>query len=770
MSASHLEPIVDTVAQLTRKEKASLTSGADFWHTQAIERVGIPSLMMTDGPHGLRKQEGAGDALGLGASVPSTCFPPAVGIGSAFDPELTARVGAAIAHEAIVQDVSVVLGPGINIKRSPLCGRNFEYYSEDPLVAGVVGAGFIRGLQAEGVGGCVKHFAANNQETDRMRVSADIDERPLREIYLRAFQQVIELSRPWTVMCSYNRINGVYSSENPWLLTTVLRDEWGFDGLVMSDWGAVDNRVAGLPAGLDLEMPSSGGASPALIVSAVESGEIDESALDAAARRAVQLTRRAADRPAAGGEIDVDAHHALAREAAGRSIVLLKNEGGLLPLDAQDAEASIAVIGAFAKHPRYQGAGSSLINPTRLDTAWDAISAAAMGSVAYAPGFPLAGAESEGGDADALREDAVAAATGADAAIVFVGLPAADQSEGYDRTHIDLPADQLAVIDAVVAANPRTVVVLSNGGAVLLPFRDAVPAIVEGWLLGQAGGSATADVLFGAVNPSGKLTETIPLRIEDTPSFGNFPGESGHVRYGEGIFVGYRGYDLKRLDVAYPFGHGLSYTTFRYGEVTAEATDAGDVVVTVPVTNTGTRTGREIVQVYASLPGSAVERPVRALAGFTTVEIAAGEQARVEITLRRNDLAYWDVRLGQWALESGDYTIEVGASSRDIRATTTVGVAGDDTSVPLTLHSSVTDVLADEVAGPTLRAAMGSFLSGDEASDAATLKAMEGFPVGGIVGFTGPDVTAHSIQELLDRANAASSAGSRPARRPATKS
>ncbi len=565
MSASHLEPIVDTVAQLTREEKASLTSGADFWHTQAIERVGIPSLMMTDGPHGLRKQEGAGDALGLGASVPSTCFPPAVGIGSAFDPELTARVGAAIAHEAIVQDVSVVLGPGINIK----------------------------------------HFAANNQETDRMRVSANIDERPLREIYLRAFQQVIELSRPWTVMCSYNRINGVYSSENPWLLTTVLRDEWGFDGLVMSDWGAVDNRVAGLPAGLDLEMPSSGGASPALIVSAVESGEIDESALDAAARRAVQLTRRAADRPAAGGEIDVDAHHALAREAAGRSIVLLKNEGGLLPLDAQDAEASIAVIGAFAKHPRYQGAGSSLINPTRLDTAWDAISAAAMGSVAYAPGFPLAGAESEGGDADALREDAVAAATGADAAIVFVGLPAADQSEGYDRTHIDLPADQLAVIDAVVAANPRTVVVLSNGGAVLLPFRDAVPAIVEGWLLGQAGGSATADVLFGAVNPSGKLTETIPLRIEDTPSFGNFPGESGHVRYGEGIFVGYRGYDLKRLDVAYPFGHGLSYTTFRYGEVTAEATDAGDVVVTVPVTNTGTRTGREIVQVYASLPRSA---------------------------------------------------------------------------------------------------------------------------------------------------------------------
>lgn len=752
-----------SASDLTLEEKASLTSGADFWTTKAVDRAGIPSIMMTDGPHGLRKQAGGTDHLGLASSVPATCFPPAVGIGSSFDPELIERVGAAIGVEAAIEDVAIVLGPGINIKRSPLCGRNFEYFSEDPLVSGVLGAASVRGVQSQGVGSSLKHFAANNQEFDRMRASSDVDPRPLHEIYLRGFERVVTDAQPWTVMCSYNRINGVYASEDPWLLTQVLREDWGFDGLVVSDWGAVNDRVAGVAAGLDLEMPSSGGRTDAQLVAAVRAGELAESVLDTAAQRAIDLVRKAERRPAVTGPLDVDRHHALAREAAGRSIVLLKNEGGVLPLAP---EQKIAVIGAFATEPRFQGAGSSLINPTRVDNALDELRAVGGDRVTYAAGFAVEGGAvaASGRSEGELRAEAVAVASASDVAVVMLGLPAAEESEGFDREHIDLPADQLALLDAVIDANPATVVVLSNGGVVALPFAGRVPAIVETWLLGQAGGGAVADVLYGAVNPSGKLTETIPVRLEDNPSYGSFPGEFGHVRYGEGVLVGYRWYDAKGLEVTFPFGHGLSYTTFEYGPASVTAAADGDLVVSVEITNAGERDGREVVQVYVAPLASAVQRAPRELKAFSSVALAAGETRTVDLVVRREDLAYWDVRVDRWIVEPGVYRVEVAASSRDIRSTSTVDVDGDVVSLPLTMESSIGDVMAHPVAGPIVMGALGGFLgelNGADSSaasmmpnDEAMEKMMASFPIGRLIGFPGIEVTHEQVEQLLAGANA----------------
>ena len=655
----NLAAAADLVAKMTLEEKASLTSGATFWTTKAVERVGGPSMMLTDGPHGLRKQRANFDHLGIGDSVPATCFPPAVGLGSSWDVELAHRVGVALGVESAIENVAVILGPGVNIKRSPLCGRNFEYFSEDPIVSGAMGAALVAGTQSMGVGTSVKHFAANNQEHDRMRTSSDIDPRPLREIYLRGFQRVVEDAQPATVMCSYNRVNGVFASEDPFLLTRVLREEWGFAGFVVSDWGAVNDRVAGIAAGMDLEMPASGGRTDAQIVAAVRDGSLDESLVDASAARIAARALMAAAAPRVAGPLDVDAHHALAREAAGRSIVLLKNEGGVLPLQPTQR---VAVIGAFATAPRYQGAGSSLISPTRLDNALEELAALGGECVRFAQGFTNDGT----GDAAALRAEAAVLAAASDVAVVFVGLPAALESEGFDREHIDLPAAQLELIDAVLEANPRTVVVLSNGGVVALPFAQRVPAIVEAWLLGQAGGGATADVLYGVTNPSGKLTETIPHRLEDSPAYLNFPGEQGHVRYGEGLFVGYRWYDARRIDVAFPFGHGLSYTSFSYGDASAEVGADGDIAVRVAVTNTGARAGREVVQVYTGLASGAVQRPDRELKAFAVVELAPGETREVELTVRRADLAYWHIAADRWVVEEGEYNVDVAASSRYI--------------------------------------------------------------------------------------------------------
>ncbi|SEH84954.1 MULTISPECIES: glycoside hydrolase family 3 C-terminal domain-containing protein [unclassified Leifsonia] len=756
--------VADAISGLTVEEKASLTSGASFWRTKAVERAGIPSVMLTDGPHGLRKQrEDEGDHLGIGDSIPATCFPPAVALGSSWDVELVERVGAALGVESSIEDVAVLLGPGINIKRSPLCGRNFEYLSEDPIVSGVLGAALVRGIQSQGVGASLKHFAANNQEDDRMRSSSDIDPRPLREIYLRGFQRVVEDAQPYTVMCSYNRINGVPASQNRWLLTDVLRDEWGFEGLVVSDWGAVGDRVAALSAGLDLEMPGTGGRTDREVVAAVADGSLDAALLDASARRIATLATRWAATARIEGPLDVEAHHALAREAAARSIVLLKNDAaadGSEPVLPLASGQRIAVIGAFAQKPRYQGAGSSMIRPTRLDDALTAIRDVAQ-DVTYAPGFSLA-VDADPSETARLQREAVEAAASAEVAVVFAGLPARLESEGYDRDDIDLPADQVALIDAVVQANPRTVVVLSNGGVVTLPFAGRVPAIVEGWLLGQAGGSATADVLFGAANPSGKLTETVPRRIEDTPAFLNFPGEEGHVRYGEGLFVGYRWYDARRLEVEYPFGHGLSYTTFGYGAAGASISADGDLEVRVTVTNSGGRAGREVVQVYTSLPGSRVQRAPRELKGFASVELAAGEAREVVVTVRREDLAYWHVTAERWVVEGGDYRIEVGSSSRDLRSSATVSIDGDELRLPLTRDSSLAEVLANPVAGPMLQGAlagMGEMMEGAASimPEGVSMERMMGsFPIGRIGMMAGEGVTPEMIDGLLAAANAQS--------------
>lgn len=743
---------------LTLDEKASLTSGADYWMTTSIERSAITSIMMTDGPNGLRKQTAGTEQLSLSGSLPATCFPPAVALGSSFDHRLAHRVGQALAAEAAAAGVAVLLGPGANIKRSPLCGRNFEYVSEDPIVSGVMAAALVNGLQSQGVGASVKHFAANNQEFDRQRSSSEIAERPLREIYLRSFQRIVEDSQPWTIMAAYNRINGVFACENRWLLTTVLRDEWGFGGLVISDWAAVHDRVAALAAGLDLAMPGTGGDADRQVIDAVNSGALPEAALDAAAARVIDLVHKAQHPANTSGTFDADAHHALAREVASRCIVLLKNDGALLPLRP---DADVAIIGAFAQTPRFQGGGSAYVNPTRVDNALEHIQATSTGSVSYCPGFSLA----EGEDDAALAADAVRAAAAADVAVVFLGLPTSAESEGFDREHMNLPANQLALLDAVREANPNVVVVLSNGGVVALPFKNDVPAIVETWLLGQAGGAAVADVLYGAVNPSGKLTETIPLRLQDTPAYGNFPGEFGEVHYGEGVLVGYRWYDYRDVEVAYPFGHGLSYTTFEYRDLRVEDTVNGDLRVTVEVSNIGSVAGREVVQVFTSLAPSRVLRAPRELKAFDTVDLDPGQTQAVTLTVRRGDLGYWDIRAGRFVVEGGDYTVAVAASSRDIRGEVTHAVVGDDLRLPLTMMSSVADVVGDPVAGPALMAAIEPALAslgvgpatgtldGTEGQPADLQKIFSFVPVATIAALVGDPALPGVIEAALAEAN-----------------
>ncbi|NBE50376.1 glycoside hydrolase family 3 C-terminal domain-containing protein [Streptomyces boluensis] len=701
------ETPAETVARLSLAEKAGLTTGAGWWHSTSLPDAGIPEFRLSDGPHGLRLQNDTRvDHLGINGSAPATCFPPAVTLACTWDADLAGRVGDALARECLAHGVHVLLGPGVNIKRSPLCGRNFEYFSEDPLLSGVLGAAWVNGLQARGVGASVKHFAANNQETGRMSVSADIDVRALREIYLPAFRRVVTEAAPWTVMCSYNRVNGVHASENPWLLTDLLRGEWGYDGVVVSDWGAVVDRARALAAGLDLEMPSSSGVGPARAVAAVESGELPEEAVDRSAARVVALARKAAAHARPDAAFDPAAHHDLAREVATRGAVLLKNDGlkndgALLPLDPA-APQRIAVIGEFARTPRYQGEGSSRVTPTRLDSALDSvIEAAPAADITFAPGFPV---DAPDADADALHEEAVRTAAGADVAVLFLGLPPSFESEGYDREHIELPAEQTRLLAAVTAVNPNTVVVLANGGVVRLAgWIDDVPAVLEGWLLGQAGGSATADLLFGRANPSGRLAETIPLRLADTPAYLAWPGENGHVTYSEGLFVGYRHYDARDMAVSFPFGHGLSYTTFDYADLRVTS-DAGGLDVTVAVTNTGERTGHEVVQVYVAAPGRRARRPVRELKGFATVCLAPGETRSVTVRVARADLAHFDTAADTWLVEDADHRIDVGASSRDIRLSATVPVKGDAYAEQPDADSTVEVWLAHPVGGPAMEA------------------------------------------------------------------
>jgi beta-glucosidase len=760
--------LAELIASLTPEQKATLVRGWNFWNTTRIPSAGIESIMVSDGPHGLRRAPGRGDHVGVSGSAPATCFPTASALGSSWDPELTREVGAAIGREARDQGVSVVLGPGINIKRSPLCGRNFEYWSEDPFLTGRMAAALVTGLQSEQVGASLKHFAVNNQETDRMRVSADVDERGLREIYLAAFEYVITTTQPWTVMCSYNRVNGVHASQNRWLLTDVLRGEWGFTGLVVSDWGAVHDRVAALNAGLDLEMPPDAEGSDAAIAAALADGTLSEDVLDESVARVLRLVaqsapakRAAAAGPAAAGP---DAQHALASRAAAQSIVLLKNDGGVLPLAGRPG-LTVAVVGEFARTPRFQGAGSSQVSPTRADVPLDELAAALPGAtVRFSPGFLLAGSPGGEGTGDGeLAAAAVRDAAGADVIVAYLGLPAGAESEGWDRRHIDLPAVQADLVAALAAAHPGVplVAVLANGSAVRTStWEQHAAAIVEGWLGGQAAGSAMAAVLTGSVNPSGRLTETIPVRLQDTPSYLNFPGADGHVRYGEGIFVGYRGFDAADRAVSYPFGHGLSYTEFGYGglEVSQAGTlDGGTLSVTVKcqITNTGLRDGAEVAQLYLSHPSASVPRPPRELRGFRKVQLAPGETAAVSFPLTARDLAYWSEREHGWVTEPGAYRVAVGASSRDLRLTADLEVAGTPLRPPLNRMSTLREWLADPDGGPALREAIGTGPDGRPGGILASdelVRIIGNFTLHTLAAFPGLGVTHEVLNRLAPRA------------------
>lgn len=754
------------LTELTVAEKASLVSGSGFWWTREIERLGIPSIMVSDGPHGLRKQDTAADHVGLGGSVPATCFPTASALGSSWDVDLARQMGVAIGEEARGQGVAVVLGPGINIKRSPLCGRNFEYLSEDPLVSGEMAAAMVQGIQSQGVGTSLKHYAVNNQEADRLRVSADVDHRTLREIYLAGFEWVVKSAQPWTIMCSYNRINGVYASQDPWLLTEVLRGEWGFDGLVVSDWGAVDDPVAAVAAGLDLEMPSTGGASAAAVVAAVTAGTLSETVLDVAVGRLLHLLERALPGAEGTGTFDAEAHHALARTVAQDCAVLLKNEGGLLPL-SPDA-GRLVVIGEFARSPRFQGAGSSKVNPTRVDDALTALRAGLAESVTleFAAGF---GVDDPLADPAALLTEAVELARGASTVVMFLGLPASYESEGFDRDHMDLPADQVAVLEAVASVNDRVVVVLANGSVVTVAgWVHHAGAILEGWLGGQAGGGAIADLLLGTANPSGRLAETMPVRLADTPAFLNFPGEDRHVRYGEGLYVGYRYYDAVDRAVSYPFGHGLSYTTFEYSDLVVTARGpagetpggpaswrgAGRVDVAVTVTNSGEVAGKEVVQVYLGDPLASVARPVRELRGFSKVLLVPGASETVTFTLTERDLSYWSTRANGWLLEGGAFEISVGASSRDLRLVETVTVDAPPLALPLDRSSTLAEWLDHPVGYEVLiealrRSPMGDLTPMLENPD--QLRMLGSFPLSRLATMLGDAMDSGLVDDLLAR-------------------
>jgi beta-glucosidase len=738
---------INRVSELTLEEKASLCLGSDFWHTAPVERLGIPAIMVSDGPHGLRAQLGEADHVGLMGSAPATCFPTASALGSSWNPELFGTVGEALALEANKLGVSVVLGPGINMKRSPLCGRNFEYVSEDPWLAGELATAMVQGTQHHGVGTSLKHYAANNQEDDRLRVSAEVDERTLREIYLPAFERVVKSAQPWTIMCAYNKINGSYASEHHWLLTEVLREEWGFEGLVVSDWGAAHDRVAALRAGLDLEMPPDLGVSDAAVVAAVRDGSLDESILDETARRVLHLVDRSQPALADDVSVDFDEHHALARRAAQESAVLLKNAGHLLPLQPEMG-SMVAVIGEFARTPRYQGAGSSQVNPTRVDVALDELQSALAGraEVRFAAGF---GVGTTDNDEQLLRE-AVDLAREADHVVVFLGLPAEEESEGFDRTHLDLPANQLVMLYALAEVHDRLIVILANGGVVRISsWEDRVSAILECWLSGQAAGGAAVDLLLGVANPSGKLAETIPVRLQDNSSHLNFPGEEGVVRYGERIFIGYRAYDTLIQQVNYPFGFGLSYTSFHIDDVGVSAAGsvaAGDLQVTVSasVTNTGQRAGAEVVQVYVGDVEASVSRPLRELKGFAKVFLEPGETQQVSCQLDERAFAFWSARFQRWVVEPGEFMIAVGNSSRHLVATETISIDAPRLSLPLGPGSTLHEWLADEH-GRELLTKRGIRLL----QDPELIKVIGTMPMATLAAFEGMALSHDELDELI---------------------
>ena len=646
---------------MTTEEKVNLMSGLDTWHTKPVERLGIPSVMFSDGPHGLRKQLDSGDNLGIGESVPAVCFPAAVTMACTFDPDLVFRMGTAMGEECLQEQVSVILGPGINHKRDPRCGRNFEYYSEDPLVSGTLGSALVRGIQSTGVGASLKHFAANNQEKRRMTIDARVDERTLQEIYLKAFRQVVKESSPMTVMCSYNRLNGEYNSENRELLTTILRDEWKYDGTVISDWGAVHDRTLGIQTGLDLEMPGNQGYNDRKVLKDIREERLPPEALDRAAERVMAMVLECMEAQRHDFRYNAKAHHALAKECAEKGTVLLKNNG-ILPARPEE---SMAILGKLAEKPRYQGSGSSKIHPIRIDTPLESIRAM-IPDAEYAPGYRL---EKSDEDGETLLRCAVEVASHADQVFLFAGLPESFESEGFDREDLRIPEEQIRLIRETVKVNPRTTVILMGGAPMEMDWEEEVPAILLMYLGGEACGAAIADLLLGKANPSGKLAETWPMKLQDVPSYENFPGNEGTVEYREGIWTGYRYYDRARKPVRYSFGHGLSYTTFRYlsMEIDREKLSGKEMArITVAVQNIGKMEGEETVFLFSSHHSETVFQPEKELRGFRKLRLKPGETGSAEFVLKAEDLAFYNTAIHDWYTEPGIYTLRVGGSINDL--------------------------------------------------------------------------------------------------------
>lgn len=665
-----MENINGIMSQLTLEEKASLCTGADFWHTKDVGRLGLPRVMMCDGPHGLRKQEGEGDHLGINKSIETVCYPTASALAASFDVTVLERLGEALGQECQAENVGMLLGPGLNMKRSPLCGRNFEYFSEDPYLAGKLAAAYIKSLQSKGIAACVKHFAANNQETNRMSGSSQVDERTLHEIYLPAFEMAVKEGKSRSIMCAYNAINDTFCSENKELLTDILREQWGFDGFVVTDWGAAKDAIKGVKAGLNLVMPGGTDAIKQAILAAVESGALTEEELDAVVRDIVTFVTDSVKLHVENSTINRAECGKLAEVLAAECAVLLKNEG-VLPIRKN---SRVAFIGEFAKAPRYQGSGSSFINVSQINSAFDIVSATQSEyTVSYAQGF----AAKEQTVNQSLMDEAIELAKASEVAVIFAGLPNEFESEGVDRKTLDMPENQNALIEAVAAVQPNTIVVLHGGAPMLTTWIDKVQAVLHMYLGGQGVGRATVELLYGEKNPSGKLAETWPLRLQDTPAYLNFPGTEGIVEYREGIYMGYRYYDKKEMEVQFPFGYGLSYTTFAYSDLKLEKsgiTDQETLVVSCKIRNTGKYTGKEAVQLYVSEPKSHVARPIRELKGFAKVELQPGEEKEVSFLLDYRSFAYYETKIHDWYVESGDYCIEIGASSRDIRLQETIHI------------------------------------------------------------------------------------------------
>ena len=756
--ASMTKKINQLVSKMTLEEKALLTSGRDAWSTQPIKRLDIPYIWMAVGPHGLRRAPTT-YLWGYGDQAPATCFPTASALSASWDMELLEEVGAALGVESNALGVDLLLGPGINIKRSPLAGRNFEYFSEDPILSGKLGAAYINGVQSQGVGATAKHYVANNVETQRMWANSNLDERTLNEIYMTPFEIAVKEAQPWSVMACYNRVQGEYGTESVRLLTDKLKNEWGFKGFVVSDWDAVVDRVQGIRAGMHLEMPGkSARITNKMVVDAVKNNELDEQQLDAIVKDLLRVVFMGQNTEDKHGDQNIEQHHQLARKVAAEAITLLKNTEKLLPVSTAKYK-KIAVLGEFAVNPRYQGNGSSQVKPTKLDNFMDIVRDEYGEGVefVYSAGYSLAN------DDDLSLVDAAATvAADADLALVMAGLPLSYESEGIDRTHIDLPPSHNKLISAVAKAQPNTAVILTNGSAIAMPWVDEVSAILETWLGGQAGAGAIADAVFGKVNPSGKLAETFPVRLEDTPAYLNFPGEDGQVIYGERMFVGYRYYDMRNIEPLFPFGHGLSYTDFAYSDLklsASEITDKDQLQVSLTVTNTGKVKGKEVIQLYVADTESTVQRPVKELKAFDKVELEPGQSIQVSFTLNERDFSYYNKVYDRWLAESGAFEILVGSSSRDIRLKGKLNLSnGQKLNYKMTEFSFFSELWSNPQLKPLLIEFMPNWIKamtpeGKSVEEAKIEDFLQQQPLIKFPYFTGGEVDAQKIKTFVEQIN-----------------